>query len=428
MDPILQVSLDFIDLPRAIKVAKEAVAGGADWIEAGTPLIKSCGLEAVRTLKKEFPGIPIVADMKIMDTGRLEVEIAAKSGADVVVVMGNASDQTIAEAIEAGKAYGVKVVVDLMELALTPKRAKEVARLSPDYIGIHIPIDQQMSGTASYKIVEEIGAEVDIPLAVAGGINSENIVDVIHAGASLLIVGGAITKSENATNATIQIKEAVRSKEKISTTLFRRATSETIGEILSKVSTANISDAMHRHGWIPGIKPIGIVKRFFGPAITVRTLPGDWAKPVEAIDLAKPGDVIIIDVGGLPPAVWGELATYSAVEKKIAAVVIHGAIRDLEEIKETGFPAYAKEFCPQAGEPKGYGEINVAIEIEGVTVEPGDWIVGDRDGVVCIPNAKAVEMTNRAMDVLERENRLRKEIQQGSTLSEITELLKWEKQ
>jgi len=82
---------------------------------------------------------------------------------------------------------------------------------------------------------------------------------------------------------------------------------------------------------------------------------------------------------------------------------------------------------PTAGEPKGFGEVNVIVNIKGVIVKPGDWIVGDADGVVVVPNENAVEIANRAMDVLERENRIRKEIQQGSTLSKVTNLLRWEK-
>ena len=101
--PLVQVALDFVDLPHALEVAREAVAGGADWIEAGTPLIKAEGLAAVRALKAEFPDKTIVADMKTMDAGRTEVEYAAKAGADVVGVLGAASDSTIRECAEAAR-------------------------------------------------------------------------------------------------------------------------------------------------------------------------------------------------------------------------------------------------------------------------------------------------------------------------------------
>jgi 3-hexulose-6-phosphate synthase/6-phospho-3-hexuloisomerase len=82
---------------------------------------------------------------------------------------------------------------------------------------------------------------------------------------------------------------------------------------------------------------------------------------------------------------------------------------------------------PTAYEPKGLGEIGVPVKVGGVRINPGDWIVGDDDGVVAIPKEKVVEIANRAMDVLERENRIRREIMEGSTLSKVTELLRWEK-
>jgi 3-hexulose-6-phosphate synthase/6-phospho-3-hexuloisomerase len=91
------------------------------------------------------------------------------------------------------------------------------------------------------------------------------------------------------------------------------------------------------------------------------------------------------------------------------------------------FPAFAKMITPAAGEPKGFGEIGVPVSIGGTKVFPGDWVIGDDDGVIILPDKKAVEFTNRAMDVLERENRIRKEIEEGGTLGKVTELLKWEK-
>jgi orotidine-5'-phosphate decarboxylase len=99
MKPVLQVALDLVHGDRALRIAADAVKGGADWIEAGTPLIKSEGMDIVRELKKAFPKQTIVADMKTIDVGGAEVEIAAKSGADVVVVLGVSSNPTITEAI-----------------------------------------------------------------------------------------------------------------------------------------------------------------------------------------------------------------------------------------------------------------------------------------------------------------------------------------
>ena len=427
MKPKLQVALDFVDLNRALKLAEEAVGGGADWLEAGTPLIKSVGLDCVRELREKFPHHTIVADMKTMDVGRIEVESAAKAGADIVAVLGAASDSTIRECIQAGKHYGAKIIVDLLEVPEFLKRAKEIEQMGGDYLSLHTSIDEQMQGEISFEKVSRVTQEVNVPVAVAGGINTENACMAVEAGATIVIVGGAITKSKNARKATQEVKRAVDQKISIKTKLFKRITYENIREILDRVSTANISDAIHRQEALREIFSITAGIKMVGQAVTVRTYPGDWAKPVEAIDQAEEGDVIVIDAGGVGPAVWGELASHSAQVKKLSGVVIDGGVRDVAEIRRMKFPAFAKIITPTAGEPKGFGEIGVPVNISGTRVFARDWVIGDDDGVIIIPDKKAVEFTNRAMDVLERENRIRKEIEDGGTLAKVTELLKWEK-
>ncbi|MFH1782374.1 MAG: 3-hexulose-6-phosphate synthase [Candidatus Omnitrophota bacterium] len=427
MKPILQLALDFVDLKRAIKCAEESVKGGVDWLEAGTPLIKSEGLNVIRELRKRFPKKTIVADMKIMDAGRVEVEIAAKAGANIVCVLGAASDATIRECVEAAHNYGAKIQVDLIAVKYTKKRAKQAEELGADYIGIHCSIDDQMRGKNPFSELKDISRSVNIPIAVAGGINSETAPEAIKSGASIVIVGGAINKASNATNATKKIKESIVKLKKVKTDLYKRVSEKDIENVLKKVSCANLSDAMHRGGALEGISAVTPGVRMFGRALTVRTYPGDWSKPVEAIDEAGPGIVIVIDAGGVGPALWGELATHAAIQKKVAGVVINGAIRDVEDIKKSGFPAFSKLIMPQAGEPKGFGEIGVPVIISGRRIFSGDYIIGDDDGVVVIPKDKAVEIANRAMSVLEAENRIRREIDEGSTLAKVMELLKWEK-
>jgi 3-hexulose-6-phosphate synthase/6-phospho-3-hexuloisomerase len=427
MAVILQLALDFVDLHRALKVAKLAVPAGIDWIEVGTPLIKSEGLDAVRELKRLFPGKTMVADMKIMDTGRIEVEAAAKAGAQIVDVLGTATDATIAECVAAGKNYGAQIVVDLIAVADAVLRARQVADLGVDFITVHVAIDEQMRGRDPFAILQAVVQAVEVPVGVAGGINSETAALAVVAGASYVIVGGAITKAKDPEAATREIRQALDEGVVIPTTLFKRAGEEEIQRVLEMVSTANLSDAMHRGGVLDGVKPLFPGIHMVGRALTVRTYPGDWAKPVEAIDAAQPGDVLVIDAGGVGPAIWGELATHSALQKGLAGVVIDGAIRDSGDIAKLDFPAFSRLVLPNAGEPRGFGEIGVAIRIGNVRVETGDWILGDDDGVAVIPQRMAVEYTNRAMDVLEKENRIREEIKEGRTLAEVTDLLRWEK-
>ena len=427
MKPVLQVALDLMQLNRAVVIAHEAVDGGADWVEVGTPLIKSDGAEAVRTIRREFPDRKIIADTKTMDVGGLEVEMMAKAGADIVTVLGLADDSTIAEAVSAGRKYGAEVMVDLINVPDRVSRAKEVEKLGASYICLHVGIDSQMRGGGQpVDILRMIVDETSIPVAAAGGITAENASSYVEAGAAIIIVGGSIIKAADIRRSAADMVSSISGK-KVDSTLSKKYGEDGLFEAFSKVSTCNISDAFHKRGVMMGLQPfIKEGTRMVGKALTVQTANGDWAKPVEAIDRAKPGDVIVIDVGNAPVAVWGELASHSAMTMGVVGVVIDGAIRDIDDIKKLEFPAFARSVVPCAGEPKGYGGIGIEITVGGQIVRTGDWIVGDECGLMVIPKEAAVEFANRAVDVNERENRTREEIKRGSTLSKVNELSKWE--
>ncbi len=424
----LQVALDFVELPRAMAVAELAVAGGADIIEAGTPLIKSEGLDAVRKLRDAFPAATIVADMKTMDVGRIEAESAAKAGANVMTVLAAAGESTIRECVEAGQHYGIEVAVDLLGVDDPVAFAKRAGELGAAWLDVHCAIDSQMHGADPLALLSEVRGATELTVAVAGGINSETAAAAAAAGADVIIVGGAITKDINPRAATERIRKAIDSRKAVASEHFKRTGPAEIRAALEAVRTSNISDGAHRQPCLGGLRQLILGSRAVGQAVTVRTLPGDWAKPVEAIDVAAEGDGIVIDACGQPPAIWGELASESARNKGLAGVVIHGAVRDTADIRRLGLPVWAACVTSHAGDPHGRGAINEPIIIGGQRICPGDWIVADDDGVMVLPAWQAVEMANRAADVLEAENRIRAEIRDtNSTLAKVVNLKRWEK-
>ncbi|HOF18992.1 MAG TPA: orotidine 5'-phosphate decarboxylase, partial [Phycisphaerae bacterium] len=287
----LQVALDFVELARAMKVAQAAVAGGADYLEAGTPLIKSEGLDAVRKLREAFPDKTIVADMKTMDAGRIEAEAAAKAGANVITVLGAASESTLRECVEAGRHYGIAVAVDLLGVADPAALAKRAAELGVGWLDVHCAIDVQMTGGDPLALLRTLRGQTNLTLAVAGGLNSETAAAAAAAGADVIIVGGAITKASDPRRATEEIRKAIDTRHAVATTLFKRAGEGDLRRVLAAVRSSNLSDGAHRLPCLEGLRPLQQGVAICGPAVTVRTVPGDWAKPVEAIDVAQAGDV-----------------------------------------------------------------------------------------------------------------------------------------
>ena len=212
--PKLQVALDLRDLEEALRIAELAFAGGADWIEAGTPLIKSVGMEAVRALRQRLPGATIIADLKTLDTGWLETELAAQAGADVVAISGLAHDNTIKDAVGCARKYGVKVMADLLQVPDPLRRAKELQALGVDYICAHTGIDVQRDRAEEIDrkvaFLAELARALEVPLAAAGGIRADTAHKVVRAGVKIVIVGGAITRAADPRKATELILRAIR--------------------------------------------------------------------------------------------------------------------------------------------------------------------------------------------------------------------------
>jgi 3-hexulose-6-phosphate synthase/6-phospho-3-hexuloisomerase len=382
-------------------------------------------MDAVREMKKALPAVRIVADMKTVDTGAMEVEMAAKAGADIVAMLASSDNATIEDALRAARKYGVQIMMDLLTVPDPVKRSRELEALGVDYICVHVGIDQQMTGKDTIDFLRDIVKEVATPVAAAGGIDAITGAEAVASGAAIVIVGGSIVRSADVTGSARKIREAIDNAQVQAGPKASRE--EEMMTIFREVSSSNISDAMHRKGAMKGILPINLGSKIVGRAVTVQTFAGDWAKPVEAIDLAGPGDVLVIYNGSNFIAPWGGLATLSCKIKGIEGAVIDGAVRDVDEIRAMNYPIFSSGITPNAGDPKGMGEINSEITCAGQTVRPGDYIVGDESGVVVIPKERAYEIARRAKEVEKTESRLYEEIRRGSTLSQVTKLKKWEK-
>jgi 3-hexulose-6-phosphate synthase len=207
MKPLLQVALDVTDGKKALELA-HAASKFVDIIEVGTPLIKAEGLKIVTMLKELFPQKLILADMKIADTGDLEARMAFTAGAQIVTVLGCVSLSTVQSAIAETRAQKGKIVVDLIGVADTISKAKEIMTLKPDYLGVHTAIDEQLKGRSPFEEAVSL-AKFGFPLSVAGGITLETIDRLAPIPIKIIVVGGAITKAKNPKKIAQALKEKI---------------------------------------------------------------------------------------------------------------------------------------------------------------------------------------------------------------------------
>jgi RraA family protein len=184
-----------------------------------------------------------------------------------------------------------------------------------------------------------------------------------------------------------------------------RQVPDRIVQAFKGLPVANSSDCMTRMTAAgPRLRPMHRSGYLAGPALTVKCRPGDNLMIHKALDIARPGDIVVVDCSGaMSNAVFGDLVANKAVHRGIAGFVIDGLIRDLAGIIETGLPVYARGITPFGPLHRGPGEINTPICCGGIVVNPGDIIKADSTGIAVIPRDYAPEILQRLRDSRERQ-------------------------
>jgi 3-hexulose-6-phosphate synthase / 6-phospho-3-hexuloisomerase len=212
--PQIQVALDLLNIEDALHIAGDAYRAGIRWIEAGTPLIKSEGIRSVMELKKALPAATVVADMKTLDAGEIETEMAYEAGADVVSISGLAHDSTIKGSVKVKNRFDRRLMVDLLMASSPVRRARQLERLGADIVCLHTGVDAQKVTRSSIKVspmIPRLSRTLRIPLAAAGGITPHLAPKLVAVGVKILIVGSWITGAKDPYRAARDIVASVRS-------------------------------------------------------------------------------------------------------------------------------------------------------------------------------------------------------------------------
>jgi 3-hexulose-6-phosphate synthase len=200
--------MDVLTTDDALALAGK-VAPYVDIIELGTPLIKAEGLRAVTAIKKAHPDKIVFADLKTMDAGELEADIAFTAGADLVTVLGTAGDSTIVGAVKAATKHGKGIVVDLIGVSDKVTRAREDTALGAVFVEMHAGLDEQAEEGFTLETLLSAGEKADVPFSLAGGVSVSTIESVQKAGASVAVAGGAIYGADDPAAAAAELRAAI---------------------------------------------------------------------------------------------------------------------------------------------------------------------------------------------------------------------------
>lgn len=202
-------------------------------------------------------------------------------------------------------------------------------------------------------------------------------------------------------------------------TKFERPDKKIISQF-KKIGPATVHEVMDKTGAIAHeIKPIYSGMKICGPAITVHCHPGDNIMLHKAVAVAQPGDILVANVGCMLGGNWGEVLTVAAQARGISGLVIDGGVRDGLAVKKRGFPIFCRGLCMNGTVKETLGLINHPIICGGVTVNPGDVILGDDDGLVVIPKEKTDEILKKSLEREEKEAQMMKDLMAGKLTLEL---------
>lgn len=193
------------------------------------------------------------------------------------------------------------------------------------------------------------------------------------------------------------------------------STSVSLSKLEPVAEAALLHEAMGKRGAMSHeIKPVFPGAKLLGRALTIRSSPGDNLMLHLAISVAKPGDILVAMVDGfLEAGIWGDLATVAAQMRGVKGLLTDGAVRDVEGISRLNFPVFARGVSIKGTTKKQKGELNQPISIGGVWVHPGDYVVGDVDGVVVVPAAEVDSAVAKACEIRKREEGIIEQLKQG---------------
>lgn len=192
-------------------------------------------------------------------------------------------------------------------------------------------------------------------------------------------------------------------------------------ERLARAATASVADALGSTGVLdPGVRPVWDGARVFGPAFTARCYANSIITVHKALLEAEPGDVLVADAGhDASGALFGAIMATDARHRGIAGLVTDGAVRDVADLAGMGFPAFARRTTPRVGTNRRVGQTGEAIACGGVVVRPGDYVLGDRDGVVVIPRERVAEIADAVEAIRAKEAGWRERMAGGERIADI---------
>ncbi|NUM35415.1 MAG: hypothetical protein HUU50_12770 [Candidatus Brocadiae bacterium] len=391
----LFVSLDFLHLENALFYAEQSIAGGIDFLEIGSLLLKNTGFNSVRIFKERFPSLKIVCDLKILQPQILEIEAASKSQIFAITISGAISEQNYQICLDMAQKNSLKAYLDFRGCA--PCVVQNALSLIPRADAVIIDFFPQ---NQSISLFQQISSMTDTPIFLQPSSLDENTLKGPLGFASMLVVPIQESTSSISKEIISKAKNILNKIESQGEVSQKEYNEQTLREKLRKISTVHICEVYRKPIFLEKVYPLHRFTKILGRAYTLRVWPGEQKQVIQYLMEIPEQSILVVDAGGTQGnAVWSCLATEIAMKRKLSGAVVYGSISDVPYIRQKGFPCYAAALTAIPGQEENTASYNIPLTLGNVTIQPGDWMIGDDNGIVCIPSMQAFAIVDNAFEL-----------------------------
>lgn len=407
----LYIGLDFLHLENALFYAEQCIAGGIEYLEIGSLLLKNTGFNSVRIFKERFPSIKMVCDLKIIQPQSLEIESIARAQVFAVTISGAISEKNFQSCLSMIKQNSLKAYLDFRGCALSViQNAMPLISQADAIIVDFIP--------RSHAIFQQIASMTDTPLFIHSFSLEENDIKNISNLASTLVVSIEEGTGLSAKETISKLKSTLSKTETQAEISQKEYNEETLRDKIRQISTVHICEVYRKPVFLEKVYPLHRFTKIVGRAYTLRVWPGEQKQVVKYLLEIPEKSILVVDAGGFQGnAVWSYLATEIAIKRKISGAVVYGSVSDVPHLRQKGFPCYASYLTAIPGQEEGTFSCNIPLTLGNVSINPGDWMIGDDNGIVCIPALQAFSIVDNAFELARSREPILEELAAIETLT-----------
>lgn len=417
----LLVSLDCLHLENALFYAEQAISAGLDILEISSNLLNKTGLHNIQIFRDKFADTFLLADVKMICATQQEMKTIVDFGANAITVCGATDFENWQQVLSIAQEHNLQVFLDFRGFATAIIEQQMPLIQTADYILLGFG----SAPKSMLSLLAEIASHSKTSIAASNLEDLDTIADFVTLRVNIIALKYGDGNRKDIKEVILKYRNHLEQVSQDIPDISPRMYSEQmLIHKLQQVSPGTICELSNMPVFLDKVYPLHRFTKIVGRVVTLKVWPGAQLAVLDFLLEVPENSIVVVDSGGdASCAIWNALATEIAMKRNLLGVVIYGAITDVNAIRSKGFPCYIHSLTTVPGHAQPQAQKNVTVAIGNVSINSGDWIMGDDSGAICIPDKNIFGIVEKALELGEYREQVLQKIEQTTDTTELSELI-----